>query len=164
MRIYETLKEGEVERKVKYKGGNKGTEEDQSRHSSFGHLCYSHFSSSSSFVCLITGCILSPSLVYLKFMRFFLLSVICQKKSFLNHLQTHTLCVFPFLLHFLPCLSIIVAVKTLYISSLTYSVSLYLVHSLTLFTHSSFLSLLLSVYAKQIHAELSCASGLHIHE
>lgn len=33
MRIYESLNEGEVEGKVR---GNKGKEEDQSRHSSFG--------------------------------------------------------------------------------------------------------------------------------
>lgn len=74
-------------------------------------------------------------------MSFFFPSVICQKKSFLNHLQTHTLCVFPFFRHFLPCLSITVAVKTLNIPSLKYSVSLYPVHSLTLFPRSSFLSL-----------------------
>lgn len=80
MRIYERPKRGWSGEKGKIQRGNKGKEEDQSRHLSSGHPHAPPpllpLSSSSSFVCLITGCILLPCLVYLRFFSFFpLLSV-----------------------------------------------------------------------------------------
>lgn len=100
--IYERLKEGKMERKVKYKEAAR----ERKRIKADIHILGTHMpspllplSSSSSFICLTTGCILSPCLVYFKFISFFS-SVICQKTSLLDHFQTHSLCVSQFLTAF----------------------------------------------------------------
>lgn len=124
MRIYERLEGGEVE-------GKEEETRERKRIKAGIHLLGSHMPSPFSLPLLppllflwLLGVFYHHGLFILNSSVCFFSSVICQKTFFLNHFQTHALCVSPpppppFLLHFPPRLSIILAVKTLYICSLT---------------------------------------------
>lgn len=143
MRIYETSVRGWSEEEGKIQRWNTGKEEDQSRHSFSGHPWAHPFlplSSSSSFVCLITGCILSPCFVYLKFMSFFSSSVICQK-NVSSVISEPTL-----------CLSLLAAFSSMSLNNHFRQTALHL----TPFMHysSSYISSSLHKHAELIHVEL----------
>lgn len=97
MRIYERVKEGEVESEVKYKKGN---EEDQSRRSFFCGEVGGHPHVLHSFPCLSLSLALfsqcfcfSYGFIYLKIAP--PLPRHLSKTSFLNNFQTHAFCVSP---------------------------------------------------------------------